>query len=155
MFLLCTCIIFLIVLFSSCKHNNSKYSYDREGVLDLIGAKQLACEVLDIKVTDKDENSTTIIIELYVSEKEFLKNEYFYNKQDELPPLITGELINYGIQMDSVIDFGINYKEYIIEKKNEKEFHPYYIYWIKPNQNLQNKSNILIYTIIPNEITLL
>lgn len=155
MFLLSTCIIFLIVLFSSCKHNNSKYSYDREGVLDLIGAKQLACEVLDIKVTDKDENSTTIIIELYVSEKEFLNNEYFYNKQDELPPLITGELINYGIQMDSVIDFGINYKEYIIEKKNEKEFHPYYIYWIKPNQNLQNKSNILIYTIIPNEITLL
>ena len=55
---------------------------------------------------------------------------------------------------DSIADFGINYKDFIIEKKNSIEYRPYSIYWFKLNDNLQNKSNVLVYASIPHEITI-
>lgn len=154
MLLLCICIMVLMAFFVSCKNNDTKYLYDKDGLIDLIKAKELVCDVINVKVTDKSKNYTIVFIELYVPEKEFLKNEYFQKKQFDLAPGIATDLVDYGIERNSIDNFGINYKDFIIEKKNEKEFRPYPIYWFKLTQSLQNKSNVLIYTIIPTEITI-
>lgn len=158
MLLLCILVVVLILIlitfFVACKNNNSKYLYDKNGVLDLIRAKELSCEVINIKVVDKNINYTKIFIELYVPEKEFLTNEYFQYEQYNLANGISSQLTDYGINKDLISKFGINYKDFIIEKKSEKEYRPYYIYWFKLTESLQNKSNVLIYASIPYEITI-
>ena len=39
MLLLCICIIVLMTFFVSCKNNDTKYLYDKNGLIDLIKAK--------------------------------------------------------------------------------------------------------------------
>ncbi len=154
MLVICLVIVILIFSFVSCKNNDLKGSYDTGGVLDLIKANELSCEVIDFKVTDKNENYTRIFVELCISEMEFQKNEYFHNEQYELPPGLISELDDFGIHRDTITNFGINFKDFVIENKNETEFRPYPIYWFKLSKSLQNKSNVVIYASIPYEITI-
>ena len=146
----------VVVLLAVCGlfQNNSNYLYDTNDVLDLIAANELPCRIIDVKVVGRGHNFTGIFIELYVAETECSTNEYFCKKQYELPPGIVDKLIDYGVKDDSIADFGINYKDFIIEKKNSIEYRPYSIYWFKLNDNLQNKSNVLVYASIPHEITI-
>lgn len=138
----------LIVILTSC-HANKKFTYNNEDILEFIGVEDLNCEVINIE--EQKKAPLTIFAELYVSEKEFAESEYFQRKQEFIAPGIIKDLEAYGVKLDSIIEFGINYKDFIIKQNGNTEYRPYYIYWYKLPQNTDNKSNILIYAILPNE----
>ena len=163
MFLLFISIFLFVILFASCNHKNSKQeniipTYSKVEVLELIGAENLNCKIIDIKyqsgVDDENYEYTSIFMELKVDDEEFLKNNYFNTEQYELPPLIKKEFTNNGIIIDSNTEIGVNFKEYVLKRKNEVEHWPYSIYWVKSNQNPQNNSNVAIYADIPVVISI-
>ena len=151
---LCIFILCFLIFISACKNTGYKHSYNTSGVLNLISANELSCEVIDIKVVDRGQNHTELFIELYIPEIECSTNKYFCDEQYELPPGIKDKLIDYGVKNDSIANFGINYKDFIVEKKNRIEYRPYYIYWFKLIECPQNKYNVLVYASIPYEITI-
>ena len=154
MFLLCFCIIILVTFVGGCRKNSPKL-VSNDDILELLAIKELDCEVIEINLETESDGYTTIFAELYVSEEEFLSNQYFQNKERDLAPLIANDLIDYGIQTTSITDHGINFKEFVIKKKNQTEYRPYYVYWYRLEESQKSKSNVLLYTFIPDEISLI
>ena len=52
-------------------------------------------------------------------EKEILENIYFCDKQDEVPSFVMNELTKHSVPQNSILETGINYKDFVVERKNE------------------------------------
>ena len=150
---LCFCIVILLAFWGGCEKANSK-PLSNDQILELLDIQDLGFEVVKINLDNVDNESTTIFAELSVPEKAFSSNAYFKEKTYEISPGYTNDLINYGVEMTEITDFGINYKELIVQTEDGEEYRPYPIYWFKLDEALKSKSNVLLYAIVPNKITL-
>lgn len=180
MLLLCILVVFLAMVFSSCTKdvtdssslssyiaNTTKVTYDEKDVLKLIAAKGLKCEIDNIKWENTSEENTAIFIELYVSKKEFDKNIYFEDKIETFWKSYSKRRFEaYDVELDSIIDSGINYETFIVKKDHyvtssaefsdytEEEYRPYEIHWYRTDEILKDNYKILVYTNIPYKITI-
>lgn len=178
MIIICFCIFFLVVILSLCGYIDLKIQDDSKNennlpiqdsskseiasqteVLDenelrkLIGAEDPNYKIINTSfINSKDIESTKIFVELFVPKT--LLDKLEFDSDFQITPMYEESMSEFGLDMNTIRDIGMNYKQYVTQENDSTSYLPYYVWWMLTKEPSKSGANVYIYTSIADKISI-
>lgn len=176
MIIICFCVFFLAVMLSLCRYIDLKIQEDSKNnspiqdssksqigfeteILDenelrkLIGAENSNYKIINSRfIYLEDFESTEIFVELSIPKIQLDKLKF--DSDFQITPMYEKSMSEFGLDMNTVRDIGIKYKQYVIEENYSTSYRPYYVWWMLTKETSKSGANVYLYTAIPDKISI-
>lgn len=179
MIIICFCVFFLFVVLFSCRYidlkiqensqnknnlllqNSSKspIGYETEileenELRELIGAENSNYKIINTKFIYSEEfKCTDFFVELSIPKK--LLDKLEFDSDFEVTPVYEQDMLEFGLDMNSIRDIGMNFKQHVVEVNDyTTSYRPYDVWWMIAKETSKSGANVYVYTSVADKFSI-